>query len=176
MPRTKAAEIRFDLEVQRGSGTERVPRGAEPARWIAAALQAAGFRGTGRAITLRYVGRAEGRRLNQDYRHKRGPTNVLAFAVPADAGRRVRSSPSEALAPLGDIVICLPVVYSEAREQRKRAVAHLAHLTVHGTLHLVGYTHDGAADARRMERLETRVLTGLGFPDPYGDGPKRATA
>ena len=64
-------------------------------------------------------------------------------------------------------MICLPVVLREAAEQGKAPVDHLAHLVVHGTLHLLGYTHDDEADAARMEALETRVLAGLGIPDPY---------
>ncbi len=64
-------------------------------------------------------------------------------------------------------MICLPVVRREAAEQGKPPVSHLAHLVVHGTLHLLGYTHDAEADAARMEALETRVLAGLGIADPY---------
>ena len=67
----------------------------------------------------------------------------------------------------GDLVICLPVVVREAAEQGKDPGHHLAHLVVHGTLHLLGYTHDDAAYAAQMEALETRILAGLGIPDPY---------
>jgi probable rRNA maturation factor len=67
----------------------------------------------------------------------------------------------------GDLVLCLPVVLREAAEQAKAPRAHLAHLTVHGTLHLLGYTHDGEPDAQRMEALETCILAGLGIADPY---------
>jgi probable rRNA maturation factor len=67
----------------------------------------------------------------------------------------------------GDLVICLPVVLREAAEQAKLPGHHLAHLVVHGTLHLLGYTHDGREDAARMEALETRILAGLGIADPY---------
>jgi probable rRNA maturation factor len=67
----------------------------------------------------------------------------------------------------GDLVICLPVVVREAAEQHKAPLAHLAHLVVHGTLHLLGHTHDAEADTARMEGLETAVLAALGFPDPY---------
>ena len=68
---------------------------------------------------------------------------------------------------LGDLVICLPVVLKEAAEQGKPPLAHLAHLVVHGTLHLLGHDHDEPAAARRMEGREVRILRGLGFPDPY---------
>jgi probable rRNA maturation factor len=58
-------------------------------------------------------------------------------------------------------------VVREAAEQQKAPLAHLAHLVVHGTLHLLGHSHDGEADTARMEGLETAVLAGLGFPDPW---------
>ena len=64
-------------------------------------------------------------------------------------------------------MICLPVMYSEAAEQGKDALAHLAHLVVHGVLHLLGFDHDDEASARRMERLESAAMRELRFPDPY---------
>jgi probable rRNA maturation factor len=130
-----------------------MPRGADVPGWVAAA---AGARRRG-AVTVRLVGTAEGRRLNEAFRGRRGPTNVLAFPA---AGAAV---PSE----LGDLVICLPVVHREAREQRKTVRQHLAHLVVHGTLHLLGHDHDHDAAARKMETAEARILGRLGFPDPY---------
>jgi probable rRNA maturation factor len=66
-------------------------------------------------------------------------------------------------------VLCAPVIAREARRQRKRLPAHYAHLVVHGVLHLQGYDHERARDARVMEALETRIVTGLGYPDPYGN-------
>ena len=70
---------------------------------------------------------------------------------------------------LGDIVICAPVVANEAREQRKTKTAHWAHIVVHGTLHLLGFDHEDRGDAQAMEQLETTILAGLGYGDPYGD-------
>ena len=78
--------------------------------------------------------------------------------------------------PLGDLVICAPVLAREAREQGKTRLAHWAHLVVHGSLHLAGFDHEQDADARRMERRERRVLAGLGFPDPYASPPVRRRA
>jgi probable rRNA maturation factor len=69
--------------------------------------------------------------------------------------------------PLGDIVICAPVVAREARAQGKTLEAHWAHLVVHGALHLLGYDHERESEAVRMERRERRVLAVLGLPDPY---------
>ncbi|MEE9511169.1 MAG: rRNA maturation RNase YbeY, partial [Gammaproteobacteria bacterium] len=68
---------------------------------------------------------------------------------------------------LGDIVICLPLVQREAAEQDKTRDAHLAHLVVHGTLHLLGFSHGDAESARSMEELEVKILGELGIPDPY---------
>lgn len=124
--------------------------------WAHAAL--AGRRKEGQ-LTVRVVGNDEGAALNETYRHKQGPTNVLSFAV-EDAD----------LLPvpwLGDIVICAPVVEREAREQHKEAPAHWAHMVVHGVLHLLGYDHIDEQEAQAMETVETDILARLGFPDPY---------
>ena len=67
----------------------------------------------------------------------------------------------------GDIGLCVPVIEREAREQHKNPQAHYAHLVVHGMLHLQGYDHQNAADARVMEALEAEIVTGLGYADPY---------
>ncbi|HVO89313.1 MAG TPA: rRNA maturation RNase YbeY [Casimicrobiaceae bacterium] len=106
-------------------------------------------------VTLRLVGTREGRTLNSRYRGKDTPTNVLTFVY------------DDGVSLLGDIVICTPVVRREARTQGKTLRAHLAHLIVHGMLHLQGYDHQRAAEARRMERREIALLASLGIPDPY---------
>ena len=67
----------------------------------------------------------------------------------------------------GDIVMCVPVLVREAREQRKELLDHAAHLTIHGVLHSLGYDHVKARDARRMETLETATLAAMGIADPY---------
>jgi probable rRNA maturation factor len=103
-------------------------------------------------ITLRIVGRAEGRKLNGHFRKKNYPTNVLSF--PYGGGR-------------GDVVLCHPVVVKEARAQGKTLRAHYAHLVVHGVLHLRGHDHLRKSEAARMERAEIRILRRLGFGDPY---------
>jgi probable rRNA maturation factor len=109
-------------------------------------------------VTVRFVGTAEGRRLNREFRRRDRATNVLAFAYPADDGRLA-----------GDLVLCAPVVAREARDQAKPLRAHYAHLTIHGALHLCGHDHDRRRSAARMEAAEKRILAGLGFPDPYGE-------
>lgn len=135
-----------------------VPTTASFQRWVQAALQGARHRAPAE-LSIRIVGTREGHALNLRYRHKDYATNVLSFPVELPAGVK---SPL-----LGDLVICAPVVAREAREQHKIARQHYAHLTVHGTLHLLGYDHIKDDEAAVMEALETRILAGLGIADPY---------
>jgi len=158
---------------------QRAARGWAPsARRIAGWVQAAlGRRAAGAAVAVRVVGAAEGRRLNRGWRRKDYATNVLSFPVPDDGPVPGGLAADGAAArPLGDLVICAPVLAREAHEQGKARLAHWAHLVVHGSLHLVGFEHEADADARRMERRERRVLAGLGFPDPYAPPPARRRA
>ena len=69
--------------------------------------------------------------------------------------------------PLGDIVICHPVVVEEAEQQQINYRHHYAHMVIHGVLHLCGYDHENEADARRMESLEAELLQAVGIPNPY---------
>ena len=101
------------------------------------------------------------RRLNHKWRGQDAPTNVLSF--PAYIGRTSRGTPRL----LGDIVIAYETTRREARMQRKSFVQHLAHLAVHGFLHLVGFDHETDRDAHAMERLEVLILSRLGVPNPY---------
>jgi probable rRNA maturation factor len=157
----------LELDIQLAADVPALPAGADFSTWIRASLNgAAGDRGelaVDGAISLRLVALEEGASLNATWRHKPEATNVLAFPGPRPG---VAPPPGMSL-EYGDLVICLPVVLREAAEQGKAPVIHLAHLVVHGTLHLLGYTHDDEADAARMEALETRVLAGLGIADPY---------
>lgn len=108
--------------------------------------------------------------LNRDYRGKDRPTNVLSF--PAWAGDDL-SIPGEPVA-LGDVVLALETVLAEAAAHGKPPADHLAHLTVHGVLHLLGHDHEAEAEAAEMEALEVRILAGLGIPDPYAAEAKAA--
>ena len=110
-------------------------------------------------VALRIVDAGESASLNQTYRHKSGPTNVLSFPCEAPEG-----VPNEWL---GDLVICGPVVEEEAREQHKSIEAHWAHMVVHGMLHLRGYDHLDEAEAEAMEAKEIAILDRLGYPNPY---------
>lgn len=110
-------------------------------------------------ISVRIVDSNESQTLNAQYRDKNKPTNVLSF--PADLPE------SLPVKLLGDLVICAPVVKTEAAEQGKPITAHWAHMVTHGTLHLLGYDHIDDDDADIMETLETKLLAGMGFNDPY---------
>ena len=148
-----------ELVLALGYGCERrgQPAKASYQRWALAAL--AGARRRGRyALSLRLVGADEGRQLNRDYRGKDYATNVLSF--PAD-------ETVDGVRLIGDLALCAPVIAREAAEQGKTTLAHHAHLTVHGVLHLLGYDHEDEAGAARMEALEIRILAGLGHANPY---------
>jgi probable rRNA maturation factor len=150
-----------EIEVQFAAARAGVPHPASLRSWAQSALAARHGPGAG-SVTLRIVGAAEGRKLNHRWRGKDKATNVLSFPSGVDA------APGGEPAPLGDIVICAPVIRREAAEQGKSTRAHWAHMVVHGVLHLLGYDHESGREAAVMEGLERRLLVARGFPDPYG--------
>jgi rRNA maturation RNase YbeY len=112
------------------------------------------------------VGHAKGRQgngairsLNHNWRRKNAPTNVLSFP----SHRNGRETPRH----LGDIVIAYQTTVREAKAERKPFQHHLAHLAVHGFLHLIGYDHEADDEAEVMENLEISVLARLRVPNPY---------
>ncbi len=110
------------------------------------------------------VDNAESHKLNLEYRHKDKPTNVLSF--PSDLPDEMAQILDTF--PIGDLVICIPVVLQEAIEQQKTPIEHFTHMLVHGTLHLMGYDHETSEeDAEEMEALEIEILNKLGFENPY---------
>ena len=150
--------VRLDVSVSYAAPRTGVPAATSFRNWVAAAL-----RGRIREadLAIRIVGAKEGGALNRHYRGKDYATNVLSF--PAELPEGVK------MPLLGDLVICAPVVAREAKEQHKPAVAHYAHLTVHGVLHLLGWDHDDDKEAEAMEQLERDILAELGLPDPYAE-------
>lgn len=106
------------------------------------------------------------RQLNRTYRGRDEPTDVLSFPIADEGGTPVSPTPNQPIL-LGDIVIAFETSAAAAAAWAKPLSDHLSHLVVHGMLHLCGYDHLAEAEAREMERLETRVLAGLGVPDPY---------
>jgi probable rRNA maturation factor len=106
------------------------------------------------------------RSLNRRWRCRDEPTNVLSFPAPAEGpGKRPRGVPRH----LGDIVLAYETVAREARAEGKPLDHHIAHLALHGFLHLLGYDHESRGQAEAMERRERRILARLGVPDPYAE-------
>jgi probable rRNA maturation factor len=140
---------RLGLSVQYAVRARGLPSPAQFRRWARAALE------RNARVTVRIVGNGEARALNRNFRGRNHPTNVLTFVLREKPGLE------------GDLALCAPVIAREARAQKKSAAAHYAHLVVHGVLHLQGYDHENGSEARVMERRETRIVTRLGFPDPY---------
>jgi probable rRNA maturation factor len=147
--RARVVSPSFAFAVQFDTATEELPRRATLRRWAVAAAE------RDLAVTLRFVGAREGRRLNARYRGRDYATNVLTFVY------------DDVVPPAGDIVLCVPVLKREARALGKTLRAHCAHLVIHGMLHLQGYDHERAADAARMEARETALLAVLSYRDPY---------
>ena len=146
------------IEIQNASEGGEIPPPELFRRWAIAAV------GTPRAeVVIRIVDREESSELNERYRRKRGPTNVLSFPFRVPEG-----IPNELL---GDLVICAPVVRQEAEAQGKRVEAHWAHMTVHGLLHLQGFDHIEQDEAAVMETEEIAILEKLGFSSPYEEAP-----
>lgn len=153
--RAKAPALQLVLTLQYAVSRRGRPAPASFRRWARAALADTAI--TKAELGIRVVAAAESARLNAQYRGKMGPTNVLSFPYP--------SALSDCLQ--GDLVICAPLVRHEARATGKAETAHWAHLVVHGILHLRGFDHQTDRAAARMEALETRLLQGLDFGNPY---------
>ena len=110
--------------------------------------------------TIRVVGEPESRALNSQFRGIDRPTNVLAFPSESDYLEYTC---------LGDLVICAPVVNEEARQQAKSLEAHWAHMVVHGMLHLQAYDHEDEIETAKMEAEEIKILSPLGYSNPYNN-------
>ena len=154
--------VRLEVSVSYALPRAGLPAAVSFRRWVAAALEG---RIREADLAVRIVDDKEGRALNRHYRGKDYATNVLSF--PADIAEGVKLPKGVKMPLLGDLVICAPVVAREANEQQKALNAHYAHLTVHGTLHLLGWDHEDEREAECMEQLEREILAGLGIADPY---------
>ena len=152
--------IHLDVAVDYAAPRAGVPAAVSFRKWVAAALEG---RIREADLAIRIVDEKEGRALNHHYRGKDYATNVLSFPAELPEGL-----PKGVKLPLlGDLVLCAPVVAREAKEQGKPLAAHYAHLTVHGTLHLLGWDHEDEREAEAMEQLEREILAELGIADPY---------
>ena len=110
------------------------------------------------SVSVKFVSSRAMKQLNSKFLNKTTPTNVLAFPIKTD---------NDPFHSLGDIAICSEVVADEAKEQGKKVKDHLAHLFIHGVLHLLGYRHSSTLDSKKMELMEIKVLSELGIGNPY---------
>ncbi|MFP1922042.1 rRNA maturation RNase YbeY [Lonsdalea quercina] len=149
------SQVILDLQIA-SENSEGLPSEAHFQRWLDTVLPQ--FQAESE-VTIRIVDEAESHELNHTYRGKDKPTNVLSFPFEAP--------PEVELPLLGDLIICRQVVEQEAAEQEKTLEEHWAHMVVHGCLHLLGYDHIEDSEAEEMESLETEIMQGMGYADPY---------
>lgn len=156
----KLQQKRFSLYFENRTNLPQIPTEQQFRLWIWHALKNEYRRAD---ISLILLDEEDARAYNRDYRGKDYATNVLSFAL--DEGETVLAQNPDTLS--GDLIICPQVVAGEATEQGKTLEAHFAHLTLHGTLHLMGYDHISEEQAEIMESLEIKLLNQLAYPNPY---------
>lgn len=157
VPMSKTTEPRAaaGVSIQRECESDSLPDDADIRTFAAGALADLDEP----VLNIRIVDEAEGRELNQRWRGRDYATNVLSFPAELPEGAGINL--------LGDIVLCAPVLEREAAEQGKAVHEHLAHLLIHGVLHLRGFDHISAQQAEAMEAREIRLLADLGIGNPY---------
>lgn len=158
-----------DCDIVGGDWDEDIDWEALAEQAVAAALAGAGAAlGDGPVeVSVRLTDDAEMQRLNSDYRGKDKPTNVLSFPMHGPDVLAGWAASGETDLLLGDLALGHETVVREAAEKGIAIEAHVMHLIVHGTLHLLGHDHLDDPSAEAMEALETRILAGLGIEDPY---------
>jgi probable rRNA maturation factor len=160
-PRRRAPSIDVVIASARW---DKAPRAATVVRRAIRAAMPARARNTELSVIL--TSDRAIRTLNRRWRGRDKPTNVLSFPAPAPAGRAAARGVRR---HLGDIVLAYETMAREARAEGKPLDHHIAHLTLHGFLHLLGYDHESHGQAEAMERRERRILARLGVPDPYAE-------
>jgi probable rRNA maturation factor len=146
----------MNLEIQRVYHCSNIPDDSQIKAWAALALLESN---QDSEILIRIVDENESAALNQQYRQKTCPTNVLSFPFDAPENPEINL--------LGDLVVCAPVIEKEARQQGKSANDHWAHIILHGILHLQGFDHIDKNDAVVMEALEIKLLKTININNPY---------
>ena len=144
------------VDVQFGLDESGLPTADEFMFWAVAALENID---TELELSIRIVDEAEATQLNEKWRDMEGATNVLSF--PTEITEEIQPR------PLGDVVICAPIIAREAMEQEKPIADHWAHMVIHGTLHLLGYDHIETLEMKKMESLEIKLLNQLNINNPY---------
>lgn len=147
---------RLAIVIEHEAWTERAPDAEAVIETAIAAAEAALGRSVGGELAVALISDDAQRELNKRHRGKDSPTNVLAF--PADERHG---------GVLGDVALALETVIKESENAGKAVNDHVAHLAIHGLLHLLGYDHDDESSAEEMERLEKRALAMMGVADPY---------
>jgi probable rRNA maturation factor len=155
------------LDLQLASDCADIPKQQDMQLWLDTLLSQQQL--NKKEITVRIVDEAEIQQLNQQYRGKDKPTNVLSFPFEMPElvmpdGVHLDKSMCDFI---GDIVICTQIVKLESQQQNKHLDHHWAHMLIHGTLHLLGYDHIEEQDADEMEGVEIAILQKLGIDDPY---------
>jgi probable rRNA maturation factor len=171
-----AGAIEVDIRIEAAAWHGAVPALEETMdATVRAALECAGLAGRLFELSILLVDDSAIAALNQKWRSKMGPTNVLSFpgdsATPVAAENGISDDGVPVL--LGDIVIAFETATAEADAAGISTDNHLRHLVVHGVLHLLGYDHENDEDAERMERCEIEILGTLGVPDPYAAADRR---
>jgi probable rRNA maturation factor len=165
MPDARRGACKLDVLVEAAQWNAH--RGLKPLLRRAVAVAAAELSTSAAELAIVLTDDSAVRLLNRKWRGIDAPTNVLSFPVEAPAGMS---------ALLGDIVLGYETVARQAHRDGKPFAHHVAHLAVHGFLHLCGYDHDKVSDAETMERLERDILRCLAIPDPYRAKPKPASS
>lgn len=145
--------IKLTLQIANQPKPKDLPKPSQFKKWIASTItnNKIKIHPKSAEITIRIVDIIESAYLNETYRKKEGATNILSFTYDPIIGMDKSTL-------YGDLVICIPVVQQEALQQHKSINDHLAHLTIHGILHLLGYDHIDDKEAEIMENLESEIL------------------
>lgn len=152
----KVAEM--PVEVQVGTPHEVVPQIGKIKSWAEETLNQFFDSAQPPVLCIRLVSLDESKSLNEKFRGQNNPTNVLSFPEELVV---------DGMQVIGDIVICAPLVNSEARNRGWEVEDQFAHMVVHGVLHLLGFTHYEESDAAIMEGIEAEMLASFGISDPY---------
>lgn len=150
------------IEIQIESQSKQIPAEKQFEDWVDEVLK---NEDQDLEIVIRIVDEDEMIRFNEQYRDKKGTTNILSFPFEVPDGVESQL--------LGDLLVCAPVVEEESKEQNKKLEHHWAHLIIHGILHLLGYNHIDDVEAEEMEKLEIDILTTIGINNPYQENKNR---
>lgn len=164
-----ATKLQIDIAIRDRNWRRRLPEVERFARKIMrAGVCGGGWPPTRPAeLSLVLTGDVEIQQLNRNYRGKDKPTNVLSFPLSTTP---LKEKPTPYPFAFGDVILAYQTLSREAKAQKKPFEAHLAHLLVHGALHILGLDHElGPRHAAKMERLEIEILGRLGYSNPYED-------